>query len=274
MAQIVKLVIGLALTLIVTAPSYAQDQTLADIRQEMTVLYVEVQRLKRELSTTGGVNTNIVGGSALERIDGIERELQRLTAKTEELEFRINRVVEDGTNRIGDLEFRLVELEGGDVGQLGETTTLGGDISTQSTATVPQPSGTGSAEFAVGEKIDFDLAKAALDQGSFQVAVNLFEVFTQTYTSGPLTGQAHYHRGEALSGLGLTTEAARAFLESYSGSPESPVAPDALYRLGASLGELGQINEACVTLGQVGILYPGAVAIGPAQSAMQSLECG
>ena len=28
-----------------------QDQTLADIRQELTVLYVEIQRLNRELST-------------------------------------------------------------------------------------------------------------------------------------------------------------------------------------------------------------------------------
>lgn len=30
-----------------------QDQTLADIRQELSVLYVDLQRLKRELSTTG-----------------------------------------------------------------------------------------------------------------------------------------------------------------------------------------------------------------------------
>ncbi len=35
-------------------PVLAQDQTLADIRQELSVLSVEVQRLKRELSTTGG----------------------------------------------------------------------------------------------------------------------------------------------------------------------------------------------------------------------------
>ena len=41
--------------------------------------------------------------------------MQRLTSKSEELENRINRIVSDGTTRIGDLEFRLVELEGGDV---------------------------------------------------------------------------------------------------------------------------------------------------------------
>ena len=93
----------------------AQDaQTLADVRQELTVLNVEVQKLRRELSTTGGASVAVTGGSVLERVNAMESELQRLTSKTEELENRINRVVTDGTNRIGDLEFRLVELEGGD----------------------------------------------------------------------------------------------------------------------------------------------------------------
>ena len=105
----------------------AQDaQTLADVRQELTVLNVEVQKLRRELSTTGGASVAVTGGSVLERVNAMESELQRLTSKTEELENRINRVVTDGTNRIGDLEFRLVELEGGDVGSLGQTSTLGG----------------------------------------------------------------------------------------------------------------------------------------------------
>ena len=54
----------------------------------------------------------------LERVQNIETELQRLTALSEELQFRVERVVQDGTNRVGDLEFRLVELEGGDISTL------------------------------------------------------------------------------------------------------------------------------------------------------------
>ncbi|MGB0426230.1 MAG: hypothetical protein ACPGD4_04990 [Paracoccaceae bacterium] len=100
-------------------------QTLADIRQDLNILYVEIQRLKGELSTTQGPSVSVAAGSVLERVQNIETELQRLTALSEELQFRVERVVQDGTNRVGDLEFRLVELEGGDISTLGETTTLG-----------------------------------------------------------------------------------------------------------------------------------------------------
>ena len=37
--------------------AFAQDQTLADIRQQLTVLYTDVQRLHTELSTTGALTT-------------------------------------------------------------------------------------------------------------------------------------------------------------------------------------------------------------------------
>jgi hypothetical protein len=101
-----------------------QTQTLADIRQELTVLHVEIQRLKGELNTTGGVSAGGGGGTVLDRVNALEAQLTRLTAKTEELQFRIDTVVKDGTNRVGDLEFRLCELEADcDISTLGETST-------------------------------------------------------------------------------------------------------------------------------------------------------
>ena len=39
-----------------------------------------------------------------------------------------NNIVSDGTNRVRDLEYRLVELEGGDVSKIDFATTLGGDL--------------------------------------------------------------------------------------------------------------------------------------------------
>ena len=47
------------------------EQTLADIRQELTVLHVEIQRLKRELSTTAAPSVPLNGTSVLDRVSEI-----------------------------------------------------------------------------------------------------------------------------------------------------------------------------------------------------------
>lgn len=254
---------GLALWLGPLPVSAQQDQTLADIRQELTFLYTEVQKLKRELSTTGTGGVNVAGASVLDRVGAMESELQRLTSKSEELENRINRIVADGTARIGDLEFRLVELEGGDLSTLGETTTLGGadQTTSQAPALTAPATPTDQASLAVGEEEDFKRAQEALAAGSFRSAADLFASFNQTYPGGPLAAEAELRRGTALDKLGDTREAARAFLASFSTDPEGPMAPEALFELGRALGLLGQTQEACVTLGEVGVRFPGAAAI-------------
>ncbi len=255
------------------ANAVAQDaDTLADIRQEMTVLYVEVQRLRRELSTTGGANTNLAGAGALDRLNAIEAELQRLTAKTEELEFRITSVVRDGTNRIGDLEFRLCELEAGcDIAALGDTPSLGGGElpSAPAIAPAPQP----ETQLAEQERADFERAQEALASGDFRAAADQFETFNTTYPDGPLSIEAELRRGQALEGLGDVRQGARAYLLAFTLDEQGPQAAEALFRLGAALGRLGQTNEACVTLGEVAVRYPGAQAVADAQSAMLNIGC-
>ena len=250
------------------------SETLADIRQELSVLYVEVQKLNRELSTTGGAGTATGGQSLLDRVNTIESELARLTAKTEELELRIARVVKDGSNRIGDLEFRLCELEANcDIGQLSEGTTLGGVEVSEGALPITQPSDDPAVEMAVGEKADFDRAEEALAAGNWAEAAEMFAAFRANYPGGPLTDQAGIMRGDALEGAGDLTGAARAYLDVFSAAPEGPMAADALYNLGRALGQLGQTEEACVTLSEVGVRFPGSDAVLEAQSARQNLGC-
>lgn len=253
----------------------AQDrtQTLADIRQELSVLYVDVQRLKRELSTTGAP-TGGSGGSVLSRVDAIEAQMQHLTAKTEQLEFRVNQIVRDGTNRIGDLEFRLVELEGGDVSKLGQTTTLGGDQGSTGPAPDTRPTDANSdAQLAVGERADFDAAQKAFADGDTAGAAAKMQAFLDAYPGSPLTAQAHLVRGKALDATGEQAGAARSFLNAFSSDPQGPDAPEALYHLGKSLGNLGQTQEACVTLAEVGVRFPTSGFVQQAQEGRQALQC-
>jgi tol-pal system protein YbgF len=275
--------LALTLAFAVATPVAAQDraQTLADIRQEMSVLWVEIQNLRREMSTTGGPQTNLQGTSIPDRVNAIEAELARLTARTEELSNRIDRIVADGTNRIGDLEFRLVELEGGDVSRLGETSTLGGGSMPAVTAPAPAlpaaqpPSAGGGAgpELAMGEQMDFDQAKGALDRGEYELAAAELARFTETYPGSPLAGEAHFWRGEALSALGDSSGAARAYLDSFSGDPQGMMAADALLQLGLALDRLGQRQESCVMLGEVTVRFPASAASVEAQAARGSMGC-
>ncbi len=249
--------------LLFATPVAAQDraQTLADIRQELTVLFVEIQQLRRELSTTGGVNTNLAGTGVLDRVDAMEAELQRLTAASEQLTNRIDRIVADGTNKIGDLEFRLCELE------------ANCDIRASPAAGATTLPSTGGVELAVSERADFERASQAFLEGNYEEAVERFQKFTDTYQGGPLTGEAHLLRGEALQNMGLTSSAARAYLESYSGTPDGPRAPVALLRLGQALDGLGQTQEACITLGEVTMRFPTSEASIEAQAARASMGC-
>jgi tol-pal system protein YbgF len=253
-----------------------QDETLADIRQELTILYVEVQKLKRELSTTGAPGgTGVTGSSVLDRVSAMETALKKLTAQTEQMGYRIDRIVADGTNRIGDLEFRLVELEGGDVSQLGETTTLGGDVAAQPLSGVVDgdPGGALTDELAVGERSDYEAAVKALEDGDYSKAMEMFSGFEQSYPGSPLAPEVNLGRGKALDGLGDTREAARAYLASFTANPTGPVASSALFELGASLGRLGQKDQACVTLGEVGVRFPAAEAAESARQEMAALAC-
>jgi tol-pal system protein YbgF len=126
---------------------------------------------------------------------------------------------------------------------------------------------------AVAEREDFDRAKATFDAGNFEAAAEQLQRFTDTYQGGPLTGLAHLMRGEALQNLGLTSSAARAYLESYSGTPNGPTSPTALLKLGVALDGLGQTSEACITLGEVTLRYPDTEASIEAQAARASMGC-
>lgn len=257
------------------APAQDRAQSLADIRQELTVLHVEMQHLRRELSTTSGPTFSRPPEALLDRLDALESELRALTARTEELEGRVRRIVADGTRRVGDLEFRLVELEGGDVSRLGETTTLGGADAGGGLppAVAPLPGTAPGGEMALGEEAAFETALAAQQAGDHAAAAEGFARFLETYPGGALSAEAHYWRGEALAAQGDWRAAARAFLDAYSGDPQGPRAAEALWKLGVGLDRVGQRDDACLTLAEVAPRFPGTPAAAGAEAEMQSLGC-
>jgi len=274
-----RVMLGTALMLALAAPAGAADkQTLADIRAELAQLSAQLQGLRSELVASGAQGMQAAGGaSALQRMDAMEAELSRLTSATEALQNRVGQVVKDGTNRIGDLEFRVCELEEGcDSSAIGAAQPLGGAAVATAAAAPAKPAGGSSSSggtMAMNEQADFDRAKGVLDQGDFRAAAELFATFAETYPGGPLTGDAGYLRGEALSKAGDVPGAARAWLDGFSAAPEGPRAADDLLELGKALGALGQKNEACATLAEVPARFPASEAAGKVGAAQASLGC-
>lgn len=276
-------VLTLAVALAAASGAFAQDkaETLAQMRAELEALAAQLQSLKTELVSGGQSAIQAAGGtSALDRMNAMEAELARLTSSTEQLQIRIEKVVADGTNRVGDLEFRICELEEGcDPANLPVTQSLGGPPAaggapTTTGGTVPAaPASQPGVELAVNEQGDFDKAKAKFDAGDNAGAAAAFGSFVQNYPGGPLTGEAQFLQGEALSKSGDTSGAARAYLAAFSGAPEGPRAAASLLKLGAALGLLGQTQDACVTLGEVPARFPQAPEAAEATTAMRGLGC-
>ena len=267
------------------APAIAEEvdsRTLADIRAELQVLQDELEALHRELSQTEDQRDPETQGGMFDRLSAIESELQRLSGKTETLELRIERIVSDGTNRLGDLEFRLTELEGGDVSELGQTPPLGGDppsdaVAESGAAAIARDDAddapADAPQMAVGEQSDFDAARDALEDGEYERAAELFAEFTETYPGGPLTTRAHVLRAEAFDALGQESRAARAWLDAYSAEPHGRHAPQAMYRLGLNLETLEQPQEACVMFFELTDRFPDSDFAPRARDAAQDIGC-
>lgn len=262
----------LMLVLALPRAASADTETLADIRNELGALASQIASLQKELApsqtTIGGAGTT---GSVLDRVNAIEQELSRLIGKTETLEIRIERIVADGTNRIGDLEFRLIELEGGDLSAVGTISPLGGEAAPGRPAS--SDGGNGGALLAVGERADFDRAREAFDAGDYENAISRLVAFSEAYPGGPLSAEATFLRGHAHSALSETSQAARAYLDVFNMAPEGRFAPEALFRLGESLGALGQAQEGCLMFDEVEFRFPATEFVAQLGPARRSLGC-
>lgn len=265
--------LALAICLLLPGVGWGQeapDGGLGAIRTELAALYGELRALEDHLTSGEAAGTTVAGASALQRLEAIERELQRLTARSEELEFHIQRIVRDGTARVSALERRLCALEDGcDPAELEDQPVLGG-IAPRPAAPLALPAG---PQLAVDERAAFDRARALFDAGDYASAVDAFTAHLQTWPGGPLSSEAELLRGRSLEQTGDVKGAARAYLTAFSSDKDGPLAAESLTALGQAMAALGQTLEACVTLGEVATRFSGQPPAIVASSARAQLDC-
>jgi tol-pal system protein YbgF len=265
---------ALATILGVAGPASSQIWTGAgsvdDLQYRLSVIDAELADIRARLGvspstgsgsglTTGG------GGDATLRLNRLEAELRQLTGKIEQMAFEQRGVAEDAARRFGDIEFRLTELEGGDISALPPVQPLGGG-----NAVVAGP------EVSISERGDLDRAIEDVEQGRFDLGEDRLRGFLTAYPDSPLEGEALYWLGESQFVRGAFQNAARSYLNGYNANRADANAPRNLYRLGVTLGRLGQISEACLTLREVGKQFPTGPAdvLGGANAELSALNCG
>jgi tol-pal system protein YbgF len=285
----------------VRAQTWASTTSPEDLRYRLDTLDAELAEIRARLGDTAAATNPGSAAAALSnsRVNQLEGEIRRLTATVEELQHHVRRIAEEAARRFSDVEFRLTELEGGDVTTLQPVPPLGGVAETpapepaasgvppgaqepaqQSTAVRPPASGivsgpTGQGTFAgvevplpgqengqqvaaapAVEQGDLDRAIQDVRQGRFDQAEERLRRFLNENPDSPLKPAAWYWLGESQFVRGNHADAARSFLNGYQADTIGSRAAHNLYRLGVTLGRLGQIREACSTLREVRNRFP------------------
>jgi tol-pal system protein YbgF len=111
-------------------------------------------------------------------------------------------------------------------------------------------------------KLDYDAAAEQLRSQHYDAAQQAFSAFVQKNPHSRLIAPALYHLGESYYYQNRHREAAEQFLKIATDYARSPVAPDAMVKLGVSLNALGAKEQACAFFSELPRKYPNAA---PAQ---------
>ncbi len=122
----------------------------------------------------------------------------------------------------------------------------------------------------------YNYARQFLLRRDFASAEQAFSEFVAVHGDDPLAGNAQYWLGETYYVRGDYPTAARTFAEGFQRYPESGKAPDNLLKLGMSLAQLNQRDDACITLKKLRFEYPDAPTsvVQRADREIGRLQCG
>jgi tol-pal system protein YbgF len=125
------------------------------------------------------------------------------------------------------------------------------------------PGGAGQQVATAGTglaKDDYDLAYGLVLQRQYDQAEMAFRQFLQTWPKDRMVPTATYWLGETYYRRQRYPDAVEQYLKIYKSFGSSRIAPDSMLKLALSLRGMGQLEQACATLAEVGRKYPEASA--------------
>ncbi len=209
----------------------------------------------------GGSGSGGFGGDVSNnaRLDGVETQVQALTAQLEQLSREVRQLASD--RRGGSLQpagrtYATAPQVPVSSQNLNVSDAFGGFGST--TVTRGQDDGIGGLLSGGYAKQMYEKAYSYLLQQDYGAAEASFRDFLVQHPEHELAGSAQYWLGETHYLRGEFKTAATAFLEGYEKHRQNAKAADSLLKLAMSLERLGQRSAACSSFSELSAQFPNA----------------
>ncbi|MXW90938.1 MAG: tol-pal system protein YbgF [Rhodospirillaceae bacterium] len=243
-------------------------------------LRFRLRRLERNFNALKGGDPDVPSSLATRfqnRLNQMERAIQNLTGKVEDLIYRFESLEKERKAFEADAEYRLglLEKRAGIKGGAGRAeraprTDTETDTETDAEAkaerqSAGQESGRqkaaapGSSVLPPGtEKEQYRFAIGQLRQARYDEAAAAFREFLESHPDGRFAGNAYYWLGETHYAQQQYRLAAIRFADGFKKFPKHPKAPDNLLKLGMSMAHLKKNKEACASWAELKRRYPSA----------------
>ena len=243
-----------------------------------------------------GASPAMPGSSAADldvRMNTLESEMRNSTGRIEEikhsvdeLKTRLDKLVTDVDMRLTAIEQNAAKAKTADAVAPGPT--AGAPAADGSTAPAAAPAGPSGDKGEValvpppgaestGEAAtptapaegtlpngtpmqQYEYARSLLAKADYPGAEKTLKAFIKTYPNGELTENAEYWLAETYYVRSNYTDAAVTYADGYKKFPAGPKAPDNLLKLGLSLANLGETDQACKAFAEIDKKFPNARA--------------
>ena len=282
--------------------SFAQQDKMSELLDRLEKIQKDIQTLEKAVYSKNPTlsSDNVIVNEALTRqltkISELEKQIQEMTSKFEENNYKIQQL-SDRLNRVSnDNQIRLQQLENNKVVsdkvnpskevtiekktppiKKNETNILNSEeviveeeISSDKEK-INQEKIVDSENIKLKEKVNkpktkvlpkvsiseqYKYAMNIMKSGDFEKAEIAFKEFVDTHSKHELAGSAQFWYAETFYIRQLYDDAAVAFLEGYQKYPNSPKAAENLLKLGVTLAELGEIDQGCKMIMNLKKAYP------------------
>ena len=275
--------------------SFAQQDKTNELLDRLEKIQKDIQTLEKAIYSKNATlpSDNVVVNEALTRqlakISELEKQIQQMTSKFEENNYKLQQV-SDRLNKVSnDNQLRFQQLENNKA--ISEKISAPKEVIVEKAPVVVKKN---ENNILNSEEIDkeqnvieekkvqsdniklkekdnkpktkvlpkvsiaeqYKYATNIMKSGDFEKAEIAFKEFVDTHSKHELAGSAQFWYAETFYIRQLYDDAAAAFLEGYQKYPNSPKAPENLLKLGVTLAELGEIEQGCKMIVNLKKAYP------------------